>query len=341
MQIVIMYLANVWLKRGGQWEDETTLQVALSADHMITPFGAWLLSFPGILVPMTHAVLWSEAVLPLAVLLVIRPWWLKTAAVCVLMSLHAGIAMSLKIGIFAWVNMSALLVFVPPEAWAMLRKLIPSSATTRIHGWALSSVSHPRPSRTEARLSSLLASILLVVVVTLNVARLSPSAKKSDSSPAPLYEWLTSPLVKGMRLDQRWLMYAPSPSDFDGWFVLVGTLSDGREIDIFRPAPVSWEKPSHIAGEFSGFRERKFFMKSISSRHRKRLLSRISELLAAQWNAAPPKGEENSTIVSVDAYFVVERTRPPSAKSPGSHYPRERKLLSSWSSRGKGEADRL
>lgn len=283
---------------------------------------------------MTHAVLWVEVVMPVLALFVVRPWWMKALAVCVLVSLHAGIAMSLEIGIFPWVNMVALLVFVPSEAWEALSRLVPASVAKQIRRWALSTVAGPRPPRCEERLCSLMASLLLVMVTILNASTLRIVASPPIPAADLAHGWLRSSLVKGMRIDQRWMMYAPSPSDFDGWFVFVGTLSDGRKVDIARRTPLSWEKPSLVAAEFSGFRERKFVMKSISSPARKGLLCRVSADLAAKWNSDPPEGEQGGTVVSVDAYFVVERTKPPSVSTPGAHHKREGRLMSSWSAGG-------
>src|SRR6185295_1987364 len=60
-------------------------------------------------------------------------------------------------------------------------------------------------------------------------------------------------------IDQAWNMFSPYPWTGDGWYVTVGTLADGRQIDIWNGGkPVTWEKPARVAAQFKNERWRKY-----------------------------------------------------------------------------------
>jgi hypothetical protein len=64
-----------------------------------------------------------------------------------------------------------------------------------------------------------------------------------------------------LALDQRWNLFAPSPGRFKGWYVVQGTLRDGRTVDLWRNgAPVNWDRPEVVSEMYSNGRWRKFMM---------------------------------------------------------------------------------
>jgi predicted DCC family thiol-disulfide oxidoreductase YuxK len=64
-----------------------------------------------------------------------------------------------------------------------------------------------------------------------------------------------------LRLDQNWNMFSPFPLKEDGWFVIVGKLNGGGEIDLFRDgAPLTFERPVDIAAMYKTERWRKYMM---------------------------------------------------------------------------------
>lgn len=42
------------------------------------------------------------------------------------------------------------------------------------------------------------------------------------------------PLMMLLGLNQKWDMFAPRPVVEDGWYVIDGTLRNGRHVDLFR-----------------------------------------------------------------------------------------------------------
>ena len=48
-------------------------------------------------------------------------------------------------------------------------------------------------------------------------------------------------------------MYAPSPTNRNGWFVFPGTLNNGQKVDLFRGGTsLSWEKPKDLSPVYRG-----------------------------------------------------------------------------------------
>lgn len=59
---------------------------------------------------------------------------------------------------------------------------------------------------------------------------------------------LETPVIRLLRLDQVWNMFAPQPTRDDGWFVAPGVLADGREVNVLRPGEsLTYAKPAAIS----------------------------------------------------------------------------------------------
>ena len=62
-----------------------------------------------------------------------------------------------------------------------------------------------------------------------------------------------------LRIDQYWIMFAPTPVREDGWFVVPGRLVGGRTVDVFRDgAPLSWERPPLVGDSYINRRWRRY-----------------------------------------------------------------------------------
>jgi hypothetical protein len=51
-------------------------------------------------------------------------------------------------------------------------------------------------------------------------------------------------------LNQVFDMFAPDPHSVDGWFVVAGTLADGRVVDMMTGESVSFEKPRSVSESY-------------------------------------------------------------------------------------------
>lgn len=142
-----------------------------------------------------------------------------------------------------------------------------------------------------------------LVVVLLGAVVLHNYERLTDRLPTTLEE----SIMELTRLDQMWSMFAPYPSTSDGWWVIVGTLEDGREIDLFNHRDiVTFEKPAYVAAQYPTQRWRKFL--DVVSRHNNPALNdRVAEYFARRYNEAHPEGPR---VVASEPIYVQERTRP-------------------------------
>ncbi len=119
------------------------------------------------------------------------------------------------------------------------------------------------------------------------------------------------------RLDQYWAMFAPDPTRVDGWFVIPGTLENGKEIDLYKNgAEVSYEKPDVVCYQHANMRWRKYMMNLKilkNADHREPFAKHLCE----RWNKAHP----DQPIRMLRVIFVREDT--PNPKETQQQYPRK------------------
>ena len=63
-------------------------------------------------------------------------------------------------------------------------------------------------------------------------------------------------LGKALRIEQTWRMFAPDPSEEEGWPVFRGLQENGTAVDPLRGAPPFDEKPEMLSETFPSFRWR-------------------------------------------------------------------------------------
>ncbi|MCA9385931.1 HTTM domain-containing protein [Candidatus Dojkabacteria bacterium] len=111
-----------------------------------------------------------------------------------------------------------------------------------------------------------------------------------------------------LRIDQYWNMFAPYPLMDDGWYVIVGTQTDGRDINVQKSHEkyIDWEKPEFVAQTYKNQRWRKFMM-NIWERSNTGYREPYAKYLCWNWN----QNEEHAQqLSSIKIYFVEERTLP-------------------------------
>ena len=135
---------------------------------------------------------------------------------------------------FPWVDLATLIPFIPASFWQMFIKSnddgdkVKAKKSFRTFIW-----------------NSLAQFIVICSFAAVTFGNLT-TVPQLNLTASP---WFTDTL-RLFRLDQRWAMFAPDPIDFGGWFVMVGKLADGHEIDPFRlgrsQAP-TWDKPHLVS----------------------------------------------------------------------------------------------
>jgi predicted DCC family thiol-disulfide oxidoreductase YuxK len=120
-QICAVYWYTAAEKMHPIWLTErSAVYYALSLDQFATTFGKLLLQFPGFLQVMTSGTLVLEMLGPLLALSPVATGPLRLLAVALFLTFHAGLGLSLHLGLFPWVCAAAWLVFLPGMFWDLL-----------------------------------------------------------------------------------------------------------------------------------------------------------------------------------------------------------------------------
>jgi predicted DCC family thiol-disulfide oxidoreductase YuxK len=118
VQVALLYFFTGMLKNGREWRHEfTAIIYVLRAPDFARPLGMLMTSFPTVLKVLTVCTLAVEI---LGALLLFSPIFTKTARYCAVASffcLQLGLLLTLKLGLFPLVSMTALLPFLPTSLW--------------------------------------------------------------------------------------------------------------------------------------------------------------------------------------------------------------------------------
>lgn len=319
MQAAFVYLFNWLQKTGESWRDGSAVYRALGAEELTTRFGDFLRGFPAFLELATHAVFGFEI---LGAFLLFSPWAsLRCLAVLGFCVLHLVYAASFRLGLFQWTCLVALLPFLPAEFWdSMSPRRVGRTLRalgSRIATWVRSRVPSSldaalgrKPVRVEAPVAaSALALVFLAYVSLWNLSTLRVLRTKESSvgitrverQPLVTLEGPARWLGDVLRLDQDWGMFAPEPPLVNGWFVLAASLADGSRVDLARNgAPVSFEKPAHVADLFSSAHWQKYSDNLSETRFRGHW-DAYGRYLCRCWNEAHPSKE---AVEGFDVYFM-------------------------------------
>lgn len=351
IQVCLVYWCTAALKSWEVWWVEgSAVYYALSIDQVVTPFGLWMLGFPDLLVLLSRAVIVLEFLGSCLVFVPFCTPWLRLFVVGAFFCFHLGLILCMSIGLFPYISMVSWLVFVPGLVWERGLSLLPGTVRRRLvaashagsAGRACPSLkgvmqegTHPDPSDhggdgggalrsmlrlRSSRLAQALAAVFLVCVVLWNLrgfAVVTPYVRSIFPSSAALVVYL-------LRLDQSWDMFSPYPPKTDGWFVIPGTLQDGREVELWTgQRGVRWEKPLSIAAQYPNDRWWKF-MENIYpvEREREVALAAYAGYVCRDWNARHD-GPEQLEIFQV---FYMEETTLPDYQ----YVPPEKKLLGEY-----------
>ena len=122
LQAMAVYFFSAWLKTGAEWQlDGTAIYYALHLDDINTWFAQQWRDWHSLTVPLTHYVWWLEFVGPV---LIFSPWLNPTfryLGVLAFVSLEVGFLLNLEIGLFPFVSIATMLLFLPASFWDRLQ----------------------------------------------------------------------------------------------------------------------------------------------------------------------------------------------------------------------------
>lgn len=202
VELAIIHLAAGLAKHGALWKSGDALYCVLQNNDYVRPLGMSLLVAPRLCKLLTFAARATElAFLPLA----FSPWrraLTRRLALGSALALHLGILVVMRVGIFPYVMIASLCLFVPPALFERLGRRVRDGAPP-------------------SALPRALAGLLVLVLADMALAAVLPWSVAAR---------FQAPLDR-VGIGQHWTMFAPGDRFSDGYFVGSGKLADGRDID--------------------------------------------------------------------------------------------------------------
>jgi hypothetical protein len=210
-QIIFVYAMAAITKSGVQWHDGTALYHALQLSDWARPLGHYMLQYPGVLSFLTKSTVYVEA--GFGILILIPVGAVRATAILMVLGLHAGIFVTMRVGLFSTIMPVTMILFTLP-AWIdfLERKL----------RWGPRAKPYAGP-RGSKFWQAILVAQFLAVLWTQGATKLRflPQLKQH-------VQWE----VEFFSLWQNWAMFAPNPLGEDGHWQGPGKLANGVDVDV-------------------------------------------------------------------------------------------------------------
>lgn len=309
LQMGLMYLFSAISKSNTQWLHGEALGGILAHDFYASPPAAYLLRFPRLLAVLTRITLALEWAAPLLLFSPRHMARLRLAIIAALAAMHAGIGICLEVGLFSYVSLAGLTLFLPKEFWEsrlLARLSAPTSDDRRL---ASPVKTIPRKHSPLFYATQGLCLMALIYVLALNLNNFSNRVL----APFDPEKWRA--LRTGLGLSQSWGMFGEIPS-MSGWYVARAKLKDRSEIDLLRQgAAVDWRKPEFPARLYPNhfwqklFREMTYFDEQGFQVYR----APVAEYLCRRWNGRNPPDKK---IAEFEFVFCMIDPKTPGRSSP-------------------------
>ncbi len=287
LQMAQMYFFSAIFKSNEQWFHGEALAGSLAHSFYALPPAAFLLKFPTALKLLTWASLALEWVGPV---LLFSPRYtapIRLVIIASLAAMHVVICISMAVGLFSYVAIAGLTLFIPPEFWsnAFFRRIFPFVSFGDDEG-----ANPPPRSRRQTQFATVahgFCTVALAWVIAININSI-PSHPLAALSPEGF-----KPVGIGLGLAQSWGMFGEVPSK-NGWYIGRAILRNGSEVDLLRNgAPVDWRRPDYPAQLYPNhlwqklFREMCYFDEQGFQVYR----APVADYLCRNWNSGHKDGE--------------------------------------------------
>lgn len=248
LQLVIMYQFTAILKMDPAWLKEgTAIYNSLQLKSFVTPIGEWMGTWPHWILSILTRMTWGMEFSVLIAWTFLAGHRRDRDLICFLMiGFHFGLSLMLHLGSFPWICIAywSALLSKETSTWIFqkLRWHLEKAKTWTIRHHALGRVA-----------LRMLMLALMLVVMSWNFGTLDRSFYRLQS---PFWE-----LGHVFRLHQKWDMFAPRPTNEDGWFVIEAVDRNGQTIDLWNNnMPVSDRWPEDIANTYPNTMWRKYLI---------------------------------------------------------------------------------
>lgn len=316
VQATVVYLSNVVVKlQGSAWTSGDAVRYVFQVDRFTILLGELLAGQPTILTLFTWAWL---GLLVLSPGLLLTTGRRRTAIALALVGGHAGMLVTMWLGVFPLVSIVSLLPFL--SGWdrldarlAGVRRRLASTvgASHTSTGDDGRHATHGEPTR--ARVTDRLTPVTDHLAGVRS--RLRPVGRRAGQTVAVtlllfVAVWNGAALAAtdasfgGVSpTEHRWDMFAPSPPSSSAWFSAPANTSDGRRVDAFSGGSVDRSRPTEVANTYPSVRWRKYLV-SIWWADSDRLQRDTARYLCDR-----RADTHDSRLSSVSLVVTVERTR--------------------------------
>jgi hypothetical protein len=291
MLLASVYFFTVFLKTGSEWRsDHSAVYYALSLDQMRLPLtGDWLYAHYGLMTALTRIVFFIELLIPFLILWPSKKGQLRLLAFFLILILQAGIGITLYVGLFFIINIVSALGVLSKKSLDVLE------AKFRVH------TPVTRAKAKVTRFKYLRNGLCVCVIIFCLLINLSA------------FTWFDYELraelnygVNVLRLNQYWGMFSPGVLKKDGWFVLHGADSIGRQWDLRKNKDfVDYKKPLHIVSMYKNDRWRKL-AENLQNDNCTFLRPLFCNYLLQHWNSVHPEKK----MAHLNLYFMEKETLP-------------------------------
>ncbi|MDB6069666.1 MAG: hypothetical protein JWL81_837, partial [Verrucomicrobiales bacterium] len=301
IQMALMYLCSAIFKSNADWFHGEVIAKTLAHDFYAKPMAGLILKSGFLLKLMTWGIFAFEWLAPLLLFLPRQTVRVRVLIVAALALMHLGIEICLHVGMFSYVALTGLIVFLPSEFWNRWRRFrFPMPAS--LPGSGIRPANVPAGNGTVARkLAGICCALALIQVLIVNIGGLVARPGNATG----LAAWNFANL--GLGLGQKWNMFEETPSK-DGWYLARATLYNKSEIDLLRDGdPIDWTKPAHAAGIYRNHRWRKLFREMAYDDSLGYQVFRVpvARHLVREWNESR-RGESSRQIVQFEFVYSME-----------------------------------
>ena len=309
IQVVLVYATNAGFKLGsGRWLSGDALAYVLHLDEFTTPLGAALAEVPAVLSVLETVWL---GLLVGSVGLVATTGWRRALLAGLFAGAHLWMAATMRLGVFPFVSVVALVPFLPSRVWDRVSAVAASAGSgdiaDRLPSWLVATepgaeVEHdggqPEPAsagrwrraRTLARRGGKIAGVILIAgLLVWNAAAVGvvgpPDAVPGSLDPA----------------EDSWDMFAAPPTR-DVLILAPATTEGGRQVDALHGGEVSWDPPPDGAAWYPTNRWRKY-LRSVWATDDPAVLHGVADGLCTRWSRT-----HDSHVERVSLYAVLEPT---------------------------------
>jgi hypothetical protein len=270
---------------------------------MITPIGRFIYPYYDFLRLLTALVYYIELLIPFLLFIPFYNSWFRMASIIIIIIMQINIYLTMNVGLFSITSIVAMIALTPTYFMNILGKKFHNV----IHKWktdvnrfmlrfANPTVNETIPPPGSNFIADIFVLFCLLYVLGWNINTTGKQVIPDNQI------WIGHFL----RIHQHWSMFAPAVYKDDGWFILSGTTSDGRKIDLVHGEAINYEKPERVADLIKNDRWRKY-SENILLINNSHFRPFYCNFLLNQWNNAHA---EHEYVIDLQIIYMLEHTLP-------------------------------